>query len=815
MKRLFTLLLIVCTWLCIPQKMIADTKGVYLETVEILNGKKGSYVTSSSNISTVHPFTWVHDNTYKIEIESCASATFNFRIAVDGWGKYQVHPNSNDLKLEINEEGESASLETWYNTDNATNNTWVVTWPTSGKINVWVDLASNNQKVWVDKSSGLSYTDTEFEMVAEYDGKSLVLPLSCVRHRAETDLEGDNSGEMSTSLFTVGFKDELLPGKANDKVKVYVRGKNNKNAQFRPSLNGSYLGNNYALLNNTSLESFRNEAYITGVDAVSSGNAFIITKGSGVSYTIGLNLGGQINETTTYQNVKYPYEYTIKANSLSLFTNMSLDTYYGNSNKYSSKYKNKSGNDLTKKQNLEDYYLFGTIYGTRAENDKKKGDYMSPLVSEWSQKDDDGYLISNYFKMEKQVYLNPNDKSVVDSIVYSKAIQRPKKFSGEDGVYSNMYMVFAPQSLIEVGGNYGGETFTEYCPWNYVVRPEVFSQKDGTAVKGSVYVSGVTTNSKRNGEQSLNPLVDNDKDHYIIRLNTTTSTYRVEFVNATPITISKYGIRTFVSRFNYAIPDGYAAYAAQSFSNESGNEKLNGLPNGKIELRRLKFIPANEPVVLIYNANFKNPFNESNQAVTRDFTELTGGAGDPNGYLELETQEDWWTKDYSTDEDNDYNNLLVGALDDEVIENGKYQMINDKYHYDYRHFALNCFHNTKYYQDNDLSKADDYVGFFRAAGKILASNAYLRLTDEDMKFNGQLLDKIEGNLDVDPSTNQVVAPAKVSFGFDVEPWDDVTAITEVKTEVKQDDAYYTLQGMKVSRPIKGIYIHNGKKMIIK
>ena len=30
-----------------------------------------------------------------------------------------------------------------------------------------------------------------------------------------------------------------------------------------------------------------------------------------------------------------------------------------------------------------------------------------------------------------------------------------------------------------------------------------------------------------------------------------------------------------------------------------------------------------------------------------------------------------------------------------------------------------------------------------------------------------------------------------------------------------DDAYYTLQGMKVLRPTKGIYIHHGKKVVIK
>ena len=433
---------------------------------------------------------------------------------------------------------------------------------------------------------------------------------------------------------------------------------------------------------------------------------------------------------------------------------------------------------------------------------------MSPQVSKWNNTTTAGYKISNYFKMEKQIYLNPNNKSVVDSIVYSKSIAKPKSR------YANLYMTFAPQSLIESShGSFGAanKTYTDEEKWNYVIRPEVFGEKNGNAVKGAVLVSGVTNNSKRNEEQSLNPQVEDDKDHYIIRLNTTTSTYRVEFVNAEPVVIKSNGIRTFVSRFNYRMPEGVAAYAVQSFT-PSTNTELNGQPNGTVNLRRLKFIPANEPVVLIYNTKYEdsrqNPSEDADR-VTPNLEEITGGANDPDGFLELETQEDWWMKDYPKSDD--YNNLLVGVLDDEVIENGKYRMVGNKYHYDYRHFALNLFSKTKYYKDNKLTSGN-YIGFFRASGKVPAGNAYLRLTDKDLDFDGQILGDIDSGLDLKPSET---APSKFSFAFDIEPWDDVTAIQEVKTETKQDDAYYTLQGVKVAHPTKGIYIHNGKKMILK
>jgi hypothetical protein len=36
-----------------------------------------------------------------------------------------------------------------------------------------------------------------------------------------------------------------------------------------------------------------------------------------------------------------------------------------------------------------------------------------------------------------------------------------------------------------------------------------------------------------------------------------------------------------------------------------------------------------------------------------------------------------------------------------------------------------------------------------------------------------------------------------------------------ETIVKQDNNYYTLQGIRVENPVRGIYIKNNKKIIIK
>lgn len=44
---------------------------------------------------------------------------------------------------------------------------------------------------------------------------------------------------------------------------------------------------------------------------------------------------------------------------------------------------------------------------------------------------------------------------------------------------------------------------------------------------------------------------------------------------------------------------------------------------------------------------------------------------------------------------------------------------------------------------------------------------------------------------------------------------DATTIETIEAVVSQDDSYYTLQGVKVDRPTKGIYIHNGRKVVVK
>ena len=75
-------------------------------------------------------------------------------------------------------------------------------------------------------------------------------------------------------------------------------------------------------------------------------------------------------------------------------------------------------------------------------------------------------------------------------------------------------------------------------------------------------------------------------------------------------------------------------------------------------------------------------------------------------------------------------------------------------------------------------------------------------------YNGQLL----GNV-ADTNDNQSLAKMAVIFD-DEDNGGTTTAVREVKMDTADADAsFYTLQGVKVSRPVKVVYIHNGKKFI--
>lgn len=57
--------------------------------------------------------------------------------------------------------------------------------------------------------------------------------------------------------------------------------------------------------------------------------------------------------------------------------------------------------------------------------------------------------------------------------------------------------------------------------------------------------------------------------------------------------------------------------------------------------------------------------------------------------------------------------------------------------------------------------------------------------------------------------------AKVIFGFDDGETTDINGVENDKNNTEQDDVWYSLSGQRVHQPQRGVYIHNGKKVVIK
>lgn len=253
--------------------------------------------------------------------------------------------------------------------------------------------------------------------------------------------------------------------------------------------------------------------------------------------------------------------------------------------------------------------------------------------------------------------------------------------------------------------------------------------------------------------------------------------------------------------------DNVKVYAAYKYG-KPGNAK-DPQSQGTVYLRQLKYIPANMGVVLVGEV----PADGYTDGANVDF------------YLKEKTDEfadkyeDLWTNAVNYvakgDKWNNYLQPTVTANDNlgnaDTDADGKIR---------HRFFGLANFHSTNYY--TQYQTGDDYIGFFRLTqnGQSGANKAYLSIPANTVvdggagakfgyiDFNGQFL----GNETDDPSNPSL---AKMAIVFDDE--DDggsTTTVTEVKPNSKDGDAsFYTLQGVKVSRPVKGVYIHNGKKFI--
>lgn len=234
---------------------------------------------------------------------------------------------------------------------------------------------------------------------------------------------------------------------------------------------------------------------------------------------------------------------------------------------------------------------------------------------------------------------------------------------------------------------------------------------------------------------------------------------------------------------------------------------------GTVYLRELHYVPANMGVVLVGEVPSEVPADGPYKDGSKlDFylKEKTDGFADK--------YEDLWIKALAYEAAGDkWNNYLKPTVT--PIDKLGNADADEKGNIAHRYFGLGNFHSTKYYKETQTG--DDYIGFFRFTenGKSGANKAYLSIpantvvddgvgaTYGFINYNGQLL----GN--VADTKNQSLAKMAIIFD-DEDNGGTTTAVREVKMDTADADAsFYTLQGVKVSRPVKGVYIHNGKKFI--
>lgn len=266
------------------------------------------------------------------------------------------------------------------------------------------------------------------------------------------------------------------------------------------------------------------------------------------------------------------------------------------------------------------------------------------------------------------------------------------------------------------------------------------------------------------------------------------------------------------------VNDNVKIYEVYSYENTEGGNADNIYAKGTVYLRQLKYVPANVGVVLIGEAPAGKTYKNGEQ-LAFSLSERTEASVKVGGdYREV------WTKstDYINKGDK-WNNYLVPTV--EAKNNLGNADADANGNITYRYFGLHNYYSTKRHES--LGNADtqpDYIGFFRltAKGRSGANKAYLSIpanaevgngvgaTYGYIDYNGQLLGKYE-----DPESMPAKYANMALVFDDMVDGNETTGIKELETEKMNNNKYYNLQGIEVAHPVKGIYIHNGKKVIVK
>ena len=243
---------------------------------------------------------------------------------------------------------------------------------------------------------------------------------------------------------------------------------------------------------------------------------------------------------------------------------------------------------------------------------------------------------------------------------------------------------------------------------------------------------------------------------------------------------------TYSTNTPYLLPDGIKVYRATSFAGAKtgGTVTLTEITYSSNSTQKSGGIPAGTGVIL------KGSYEVPNEGTVSKF------------YLDTPKDGDKFTQyPYQTADANNMNYLVGTFGGGAYIEaadwaNGKVT---------YRNFGFKVTKNA------DGSPTDDAVFMRTKKGNMPSQKAYLKLPASISEMLAEVNDG------PGYETAAASSSAKVTLVFEDADFTQTTSLQNVDEIVKNaDNNYYTLEGVKVNTPtVKGIYVRNGKKIVVK
>lgn len=289
-----------------------------------------------------------------------------------------------------------------------------------------------------------------------------------------------------------------------------------------------------------------------------------------------------------------------------------------------------------------------------------------------------------------------------------------------------------------------------------------------------------------------------------------------EFINAgSPIVVTPDDNGTFLRTYSRTagtgaviLPDDVIAYRMVDYINTEFFNELNLTISGYFDLRKLEFTMTNGKVVSYVPENtgvvLWSPKKNEDAGILvlnpcdEDIEELLQEYPNTQGH---------YNRDGSTEASEDRVNLLLGSF-------GETPQVGPVDSYD---FDKKVWKKDKAYRNFGLSVSAQQWQRIKPTN-IRANRAWAQIPLALFTNNNETLEQ-SPNLDMEKN-NMIMEEEDngdsnnicIGMVFD----GDLNGIVYVKVNADSaDDAWYTLQGVRVAQPTKGIYIHQNKKVVIK